>query len=53
MTDLLTHACRWSDCDNCTEPRRCNCSCHIVVETPPLRLGGRLAMARRRWGKWT
>jgi len=37
----------------CPEPRRCDCTCHIVAETPPLRLGGRLAAARRVWGRWT
>ena len=52
-TDLLTHQCRWSDCDNCPEPRRCQHTCHVVAETPPLRLGGRLAAARRVWGRWT
>jgi hypothetical protein len=53
MTDLLTHACRWDNCADCPEPRRCDCTCHVVAETPPLRLGGRLAAARRVWGRWT
>ena len=38
MTDLLTHACRWNDCANCGEPRRCDCACHAGV---------------RVWGRWT